>query len=240
EGVRELSAEKLAERGEGSVAEERHAACFLAAGEAAARDWERTGAVEALDRIGDDLSNLLAVVDAALARRDASQALRALLAVDPVLGTRGPFGMHLELLDRALALAGADPPLEARALAARGRARHLRGDDQGGLADLTAARDRGRALAAAEVEAGALTYIGVIHHARRALDEAKDRYEEALALYQRAGDRRAEGRVLGNLGALLHDDRRFDEAMRYYEPALEIAAAAGDLRTEGIFSTNVG
>ncbi len=245
EGVRELAAEKLAERGDGALAERRHAAWVLAEGEAAAAAWERSGAVEALDRIGDELPNLLAVVEGALARGAAVEALRALLVVDPVLSTRGPFGTHLELLDRALAsgstpAAAPDPLLEARALAARGRARHLRGDDQGGLADLTLARDRARALGAAEVEAGVLTDIGVIHHLARALGEAQARHEEALALHRRSGDRRAEGRVLGNLGALLHDERRFDEAMRRYEPALAIAAAVGDLRTEGIFSTNVG
>jgi predicted ATPase/Flp pilus assembly protein TadD len=239
EGVRELAAEKLAERGEGALAEGRHAAYFLAEGEAAARAWETTGAVDALDRIGDDLENLLAVVEGALARGAGEEGLRALLVIDPVLSTRGPFGTHLDLLDRALAL-GADPLLEARALAARGRARHLRGNDEGGLEDLEAARVRARALGAAEIEAGILTDVGVIHHLGRALDEAQARYEEALALYRRAGARRAEGRVLGNLGALLHDQRRFDEAMRHYEPALAIAAAAGDLRTEGIFGTNVG
>ena len=161
EGVRELAAEKLAERGDGALAAGRHATYFLAEGEAAARAWESTGAVEALDRIGDDLENLLAVVEGALARDDAGQALRALLVIDPVLSTRGPFGTHLELLDRALRRWSRDPPrtagaraedrdaaplLEARALAARGRARHLRGNDEGGLADLRGgARPRPRA-----------------------------------------------------------------------------------------------
>jgi predicted ATPase/Tfp pilus assembly protein PilF len=247
EGVRELAAEKLGEMGEAAAAGDRHAAHYLAAGAAWAASYERTGAVDALDRIGDELENLLAVVDRALAappsRAAAEQALAALLAVDPVLGTRGPFGIHLELYDRALDAArasGADPLLEARALAARGRARSVRGHGAAGLTDLADARARVAALGAADAEAGILTDLGVLHHARREMAAARACYEEALAIHRRAGDRRAEGRVLGNLGALHHDERRFDEAMRHYEPALAIAAAAGDRRTEGIFTTNVG
>ncbi|MFT3765512.1 MAG: tetratricopeptide repeat protein [Minicystis sp.] len=247
EAVRELAEEKLAERGETAIAEERHAAHYLTLGEAAAADWARTGSVEALDRIGDDLENLLAVVERALARPSVAQALRALLVIDPVLSTRGPFGIHLELLDRALAAAAApkdgaaaDPLLEARALAARGRARQLRGSDAAGLDDLDKARARAAALGATATEAVILTEIGVIHHRRREMDRARACYEEALALLQKGGDRRAEGRVLGNLGALHHDDRRFDEALRHYQPALAIAASVGDLRMEGLFSMNVG
>ncbi|APR87631.1 Signal transduction response regulator [Minicystis rosea] len=251
EAVRELAEEKLAERGETAIAEARHAAHHLAIGEAAAEDWARTGSVEALDRIGDDLENLLVVVERALARPAVAEALRALLVIDPVLSTRGPFGIHLELLDRALGLAaearaamdGArapDPLLEARALAARGRARQLRGSDAAGLDDLGQARARAAALGAKTVEALIATEIGVIHHRRREMDYARACYEEALALLHEGGDRRAEGRVLGNLGALYHDDRRFDEAMLRYQPAIASAVLVGDLRMEGLFSMNVG
>lgn len=249
EGVRELCAEKLASgvEIELEVARARHAAYYLSLGEAAAADWERTGTAAALDRIQDDLENLLAVGERALAlppaRASAEEAVRALLAVDPVLSTRGPFGIHLELLDRALdaaRVAGADPLLEARALAARGVARHRRGNDAAGLDDLTRARERAAALGATAIEASILTELGVLHQRRREMDRVGACYEEALALHRRSGDRRAEGRVLGNLGALHHDERRFDEAMPFYEAALEIAAATGDLRAEGNVSGNIG
>jgi predicted ATPase len=264
EAVRELAEEKLAERGDKATAEAQSAAHHLAIGEAAAADWARSGSVDALDRIGDDLENLLAVVERALARtaaamgpptaadagapsaparRSVEEALRALLVIDPVLSTRGPFGIHLELLDRALAVAdqaGTDPALGARALAARGRARQLRGSDAGGLADLGVARARAAALGATGIEAVILLEIGVVHHRRREMVEARACYEGALALVRRGGERRDEGRALGNLGALHHDEHRFDEAMRHYQPALATAAAVGDLRMEGLFSMNVG
>jgi predicted ATPase len=259
EAVREFAEERLHERGEAERASRRHAAHFLALGEAAAEDYARAGSVEALDRIGDELENLLAVVDRALrgaapsGPHQVTEALRALLAIDPVLSTRGPFGIHLDLLDRALALAASvgevDPLLGARALAARGRARQLRGQEADGLADLAAARARAAALGATAIEASILVDLGVVHHGRREMERARACYEEALALHRGAAglargeagrDRRAEARVFGNLGALHHDERRFDEALRHYEAALELAAAAGDLRTLGIFSTNVG
>jgi predicted ATPase/Tfp pilus assembly protein PilF len=247
EAVRELAAEKLAERGEEGLVAERHAAYYLAAGEAHAAEWERKGSVDALDRIGEELPNLLAIVERALDRPPtpaaAAEALRALMVIDPVLATRGPFGIHLELLDRALEaarLASADPLLEARALSARGRARNLRGHDATGREDLERARERAAALSADHVEAAILRDLGVLHHQRREMAPARSHYEQALALHRRSGDRRAEGQVLGNLGALHHDEGHFDEAMRHYEPAISIAASAGDRRTEGIFSGNVG
>lgn len=248
EGVRELAAEKLAERRDRDATLARHADYFLAAGEAAATAFERTGALDALNRIADDLENLLAVAEGALddptrGREGAERALRALLVIDPVLSSRGPFGAQLELLDRALAAAAessADPLLQARALAARGRVRPLRGLDEAGLRDLEQARARAAELGAAAVLAEIVTDLGVHHHRRRAMDRARAYYEEALALHRGAGALRAEGRVLGNLGALHHDERRFDEAMRHYEQALSIVAAIGDGRLEGVFSTNAG
>jgi tetratricopeptide (TPR) repeat protein len=248
EGVRELGAEKLVEHGDRDATMGRHAAYFLATGEALAGEFDRAGALDALNRIADDLENLMAVAEGALddpkrGREGAERALRALLVIDPVLSTRGPFGAQLELLDRALAAAAetqADPLLQARALAARGRVRPLRGLDEAGLRDLEEARARAAALGASAVLAEIVTDLGVHHHRRRAMDQARAFYEEALTLHRAAGARRAEGRVLGNLGALHHDERRFDEAMRHYEQALSIVAAIGDGRLEGVFSTNAG
>lgn len=248
EGVRELAAEKLAEHRDRDATLGRHAAHFLAVGEALASELDRAGSLDALNRIADDLENLLAVAEGALddparGREGAERALRALLVIDPVLSTRGPFGAQLELLDRALAAAeatAADPLLQARALAARGRVRPLRGLDEAGLHDLEQARSRASELGAAAVLAEIVTDLGVHHHRRRAMDQARAFYEEALALHRAAGARRAEGRVLGNLGALHHDERGFDEAMRHYEQALSIVAAIGDGRLEGVFSNNAG
>ncbi|WP_441291469.1 ATP-binding protein [Sorangium sp. KYC3313] len=252
EVVRELAAEKLAERGEREAAIERHAAFYLAAGEAAAADFERRGALEALNRIAGDLEELLAVAEGALALATApragsgaaaERALRALGAIEPVLSTRGPFGAQLELLDRALAAAealAADPRVVARALAARGRARRLRGQAEAALEDLERARAQAAALGAEALLSGIVTDLGVLHHGRRDMERARDHYAQALALHRALGDRRAEGRVLGNLGALHHDERREGEAAAYYEQAIAIAAEVGDGRMEGIFSTNAG
>ncbi|WP_437722270.1 ATP-binding protein [Sorangium sp. So ce861] len=279
EGVRELAAERLAERGEREAAAERHAGFYLAAGEAAAADFERRGALDALNRIAGDLEELLAVAEGALAaaaaprggsgavaegalaaaaaprggsgaaaeaaapRAAAERALRALSAIEPVLSTRGPFGAQLELLDRALAAAealAADPRVVARALAARGRARRLRGQAEAALEDLERARAQAAALGEAALLSGILADLGVLHHGRRDMERARDHYEQALALHRALGDRRAEGRALGNLGALHHDERREAEAAAYYERAIAIAAEIGDGRQEGIFSTNAG
>src|SRR5262249_49497517 len=91
EALRELAAEKRAERGEEAIAVDRHTAHYLAAGEAHAGEWERRGSVDALDRIGEELPNLLAVVERALdgppGPAAVAGALRALMVIDPVLAT---------------------------------------------------------------------------------------------------------------------------------------------------------
>jgi predicted ATPase/Tfp pilus assembly protein PilF len=247
EAVRELGEEALAERGEAEAVGARVAAHVLAAGEDAAAAFARTGSTGALDRIGDDLANLFAVAERALSRPSspgaAREALRALLVLDAVLATRGPFGLHLDLLDRALAAADAarldDPRLRALALAARGRARPMRGDDAAGLADLAAARALAEGAGALAEVASIAVDVGLVHHRRRDLAEARASYDAALAIHRRLGDRRAEARVLGNLGALLHDELRFDEAERRYLEALEVASAIGDHRVAGIATMNV-
>ena len=123
EGVRELSAEKLAERGEGGVgrgAPRRLLPRRGRGGRAGLGAHRRRGGARPHRR--RSLEPARGRGRRARARRRSRRRSRALLVVDPVLGTRGPFGMHLELFDRALAGAGGrrgSAPRGARARGAR-------------------------------------------------------------------------------------------------------------------------
>jgi tetratricopeptide (TPR) repeat protein len=62
--------------------------------------------------------------------------------------------------------------------------------------------------------------------------KASEFYDQALAIFREIGDRRMEGRTLGNLGivwALLGDARK---AVSYCDEALALARAIGDRKWE--------
>lgn len=247
-GIAEFATEKRQESGEDAASRLHHAAYFLRAGEEWAAAFEATGAPRILDQIALELENLLAIVDDACRGRRATrasieQALQALLVIDPVLSTRGPFGAQIARLDRLLPPAeacGIEASLHARALAARGRARQLRGLLDQGEQDLERAREEAARTQDRRVLASVLMDLGVLRHQRQQAAAARALYEEALSLHRQLGDHRAEGRALGNLGALHHDERNFEDAVRKYERALAILSDVGDLRLSGIFRTNLG
>ncbi|MFO0592323.1 MAG: tetratricopeptide repeat protein [Polyangiaceae bacterium] len=240
EGVRELGAEKLAQTpGEAALAARLFAEHTLAAGEEAAARFSRTGDVGALESIAREQAHLAAVAERA---PESSEALRALVVLDPVVMTRGPAAGHAERLDvaiRAVERAN-DATWLAKGLGARGRARMFRGRTDEAEADLS------RALALAEawgdrlLEAELSADLGVLAHRRGDLARAEALYERALTVDRAAGGSRTEGRVLGNLGALHHDARRPEQAIEHYERALSILGIHGDKRLLGIVSTNLG
>ena len=234
--VRAFASEQLAARPTGGLAEEQHRAHYLALGEAEVRGVAEEGAK--LDRLFAERSNLLAVFERAIAAGDPESATRAVLALGPVLAARGPARFHRELVDRAQACrvdGGAAP--DPRLLLARGTVLRGLGELDAAEADLSAALalDPEGAL-----EVSVLKELGVTHQLRRAIDAARDCYEEALPKARALDDRLAEATLVANLGALDHDIGHFESAARRYAEGLEGFRAVGDRRLEGITLTNLG
>jgi tetratricopeptide (TPR) repeat protein len=154
------------------------------------------------------------------------------LRVEPLLtalGIAAP-GMHLDLLDDAVARFGTAPILRVR-----GRLHRLHGRSE------AAERDFELALARAGspgLRGSLLRELGVLHHGRREIERARERYEAALAAHREAGDRRAEAITTGNLGALDHDICRYEDAEVQYEAALAGLREVGDRRIEAVFLAN--
>ena len=247
EGVRELADEKLSSSvGEREAGESLHAQYFLSLGEKALALFEDTGANSAVDAIADELDNLLAVVDRAFGRRDATLALRSVLVVDVAVMTRGPFGSHLERLERALGIdrSALPPELLARGLTALGRARGIVGRPVEASEALEEALRIARQASDRRVETAALIELGIICQRTTKLDRARALYRRALTIAGAEDAPRAAARIRGNLGAVEHDARDLDAAIEQYERALAILAlappSARDLRLSGIFSTNLG
>ncbi|MCP4698572.1 MAG: tetratricopeptide repeat protein, partial [Gammaproteobacteria bacterium] len=63
--------------------------------------------------------------------------------------------------------------------------------------------------------------------------------EQALAIHREIGDRRGEGRDLGNIGVVYGNLDQY-KALEYYEQALVIIREIGDRRNEGTNLGNIG
>lgn len=102
DSVAEFAADHLVSMGLRSTLEQRHARTYL---ELARRELERVRGpegAEALDLLGAEVENLLAAHER-FVERHPQVSIQAALALDPVLATRGPFDLHVEVLDGAVA-----------------------------------------------------------------------------------------------------------------------------------------
>jgi tetratricopeptide (TPR) repeat protein len=70
--------------------------------------------------------------------------------------------------------------------------------------------------------------------------QARKYWTEALEIAKRLGDRRAEGRALGNLGVAYRSLGEYRRAIEYHEKHLAIARGVGDRRGEGAALGNLG
>lgn len=89
-------------------------------------------------------------------------------------------------------------------------------------------------------DADELMRLGMVAHARRTLHEAKQAYQQAMELFERAGEKVSAARALGNIAAVAHDVGAFEQARTMYLDAIRVFAEAADARLEGIFLCNLG
>jgi tetratricopeptide (TPR) repeat protein len=68
-----------------------------------------------------------------------------------------------------------------------------------------------------EVAAWAWNNLGVLHHKQSQAERAREAYEQALSLAQRAGEQRILGIVMANLAELTEDREAWEEALRILE-----------------------
>jgi predicted ATPase/Tfp pilus assembly protein PilF len=239
--VRDFARTRLGELGLAHEMLDRHARHFLATGEPLADRVADRGDVTALRALANEADELIAAFDHAIAGRSGLPlALSLLLVLDPVLSTRGPFGRHKEMLDRAIALAdeaNVDSSIVFRTRQARGRVLTRLGQHSGARADLELALEEARHTGRPDAEASVLLDLGVLHHTTRALDEARNAYEAALQLD--LDNAVVEARALGNLGAVHHDAMRFDDAYACYVEAIALFESLGDPRPVGLFLANL-
>jgi predicted ATPase len=244
--VREYARERLVATGGEPAALERHALYYLKRGMSWAARAEGGKSAEARAFLSAEQANFLAVHRRALEHpRHHEHALRAALVLQPELITKGPAALRLDVLDRALACVPTerDPVtalLEGWCLVARadgllhwGRLEEAEASFGPALA---AAREHGDP----HLEARCRWRLGSLCWLRAENARAREHVEQALPIFQRAGDRVHEGRAFSSLG-LFHADRgALDEARQCYERALAIHEDNGDRRWHGTTTSRLG
>jgi predicted ATPase/serine/threonine protein kinase len=239
ESIREYSREKLAALPEGPGVMERHAAYYLKLAARVSVGVE--GRPSQLDALDLERENLNAVFQRAVETRERTATpLRVVLALDALLSLRGPFPVHLAMLDAALERLGADLPHRALGLEARGRARQARGRLADAEADYLEALTLAQSLRDPGLEGRLESYLGVVERLKGARADARRHFARALQLLEPVGDHRTVGRTLSNLAVLLHEMGLGGEAMEAYNRALEIHREVGDRRYEGVTLANLG
>ena len=240
ESVRELAAEKLDERGEREAAETRHAAFFLAAGEAWAEAAHGREGELALRHLRRESGNLVRAGQLSL-RRDPDASVRIALALGEALALSGPPAIQLALLDDAVAAAAAlGPELRAHALLLRGDARAICGRRVEGAADLHEAARQGRTAGDARLEGRALRQLGVLRRDDGDFETARLHLERAAELFEIGSDRRLLSHTIGNLATLYRQEGWVEAARTHYLRALEIDRDNGDRWAEGAVLAGLG
>lgn len=238
QSIREYALEKLSSMAEGAQAKSRHAAHYLGLGAQLAEEAEGPGLVDALDRLANERENLSAVFHRAIERAPfaGAEALRAVLALDPLLQVRGPFAPHLAMLDSALEQAvtsEVDPELRCKGLTARGLARQARGRLKESVADFELALRHARERQDRRMEGRLENFIAAALRQQGRLEEARRRYERALSILREVGDRRFEGIALSNLGGISLEAGEGQKAQARFRRALTLFQEVGDRRYAG-------
>lgn len=242
---------------ERDAVEDRHARFFVERAEGWAQQTSARDGWTARARIAAERENLLAVVERILGRpnvssRSADRALRALVALGPVLLREGALEIVNSHLARGLAVAqgsGADPRLQARSLLLRAEVRTRTDDTAGAERDLAEAMVLAHHSAETRVEGRALVLAAGIAMGARDGARAEVALERAESIARRDGDDTLALACLGARGALavhardlagaeLHFEEGAARARRLHDSAAEIAMerrlgtvrlAAGDL-----------
>jgi tetratricopeptide (TPR) repeat protein len=248
QSIRKFAATKLETTPNRAETLLRHAEYYLELAAPWAQMINTHGGVERLRHLSMEQGNLVAVCRQALEEspsvESAGRAMRALLILDPVLSTRGPYGVQMALtqmvLDHAEKVESADPVMKANIHKARGRAARARGQLAEAGTSFQCALQLARDHDDGQLQGEIVGYLGTVHELQGDLDQARTLYQEALLTHRETGNRSYEGLVLGSLGVLNQKQGRIKDAQSRYEQALSIFREVGNRRMEGTYLGNLG
>jgi serine/threonine protein kinase/tetratricopeptide (TPR) repeat protein len=234
--LHEFASERL-QGDELQAALRRHAAYY-----AGVEGWEPHEAVaDRMARIELEADNLLAAAEFSLSddAEDPTPGIKALVALEPAIFSRGAVTEYLALLDRAIERADAVSPLGMVARQTRARFDATSGRSDRARTDLLACLDDARRRQDPRREGAVLLDLGVANHLQRNFVAARTCYETAIERLSDAEDPGTLGRCLGNVGAVHHDEGQLGEASRFYRQAIVLLEQAGETRRRANFIGNL-
>ncbi|MFN8423255.1 MAG: tetratricopeptide repeat protein [Anaerolineae bacterium] len=228
--VTEYAAERLAESGERTAIEGRHAAAMAALAAEGRQHILGGSRADWLDRLAAEHANLRAALDRLLGRGDDAAALALAADLWRYWYLRGHLQEGRSYLGRALNAPGASAPVDARARAANGYGvlAWLQGDFAAARASLEEARALAVALGDDGLTLRVTHNLGIVAVDEGDLDRAAAWEEANLACARRLGDVHAEAGVLQGLGVLSAERADIDQARAYFTAALAIQRRIDD------------
>jgi tetratricopeptide (TPR) repeat protein len=221
ETVRQYAQERFAESGEGDAVRARHLAFYLALAEKDAEDWYR--------RLDAERENLRTAYD--LCKRTegaAGTALRLVSAISPWL-CREHFDLGAPILGDLLARPEVErrDPVRRRGLLAAGFISYHKGRDKDARRYLEECLAIAREIGDIEMQARALTVLGMVYPGLGDYAAARRGLVEALPLVRELADRLPEVDVLNTLAELDSIEGDLASAEMRYQEALDIARRMG-------------
>jgi tetratricopeptide (TPR) repeat protein len=244
--IRDYARAKLDERA-ASRAMHRHASYYLVEAETWAEAMTHRADRAARAAFVAEQENVVAVFDRTagpphtLGR--ATQAIRAALALYPVLERHGPQDELLSMLDTAVRLSetpDVPPALKARALFARGCTYGFRGKVREGIADLEMALHVAESAGEDAVVGEALVWLSVRYRHAGRFTEALEACHRAHELLERNGLERMMGLNLAVRGRMRGELGQRQESRADNERAMAIFRELGDRWYEGLSLANLG
>jgi predicted ATPase/DNA-binding CsgD family transcriptional regulator len=242
EPVRQYGQERLETSGEADVVRRRHALFFLTLIEESEPRLWGPEEVTWLERLDSENGNLRAALSWALEQAEVELGLRLAAGLRWFWYARGYYGEGRGWLEEVLAKDSRAPrTARARALDAVGWLAH----DQGDIARTVAAAEEGLKLGA-EAEIGgscAASFRNMLGEAARHrgdYERATELFEEGLAIYRRAADRRGIAWSLGNLANVASDRGDYERAVKLYEKGIALCKALGGAQPLGDYLSTLG
>jgi tetratricopeptide (TPR) repeat protein len=193
--VAEDAARRLAQREDGALIHDRHAAAYVALAERAAPELIGPRRAIWLQLVAEQHPNLLAAYHWTTTKPDADRALRLVAAMWRFWQMDGQLDAAAQRTEVALALEDGTPEARAKALEAAGGIDYRRGDFDRQFDRDTAALAMWRGLGNRAEIANALYNLAYVTQIRVGFEAANALLEEAEQIYLAAGDRVGLGHV---------------------------------------------
>ena len=71
------------------------------------------------------------------------------------------------------------------------------------------------------------------------MEKALQKFEQALSIWQRVGEKKGEAACLNNIGLVYKSWGQYAKALEYYEKSLEIRRKIGDVKGQGVTLNNI-